>query len=868
MGREVSKTESELHAEIRALREHIAGLEGMLQQSSDQFDYQALLATSFEAVLVDVSGYILDATPAFEELMGYPAGAVKDFPLVDLLDDNSKLILKQVLTEADGSDYEVVGMMADGSPIPLRMRGREQFGGTRTLITVRDIRARNAALAAEREQRGLAEALQATSAVLNSSLDPTTVMERIIENVGRVVPHDAANLMIVEGDIARIVYWHGYPAEQVAFFENLELYIPEVSNLMYMRQSGRPFAIIDTDDYDGWITIKETSWVKSMASAPIRSGGQTLGFLNLDAATPGMMQQHHAERLQIFANQAAIALRNARLYEAAQEQIRVREEAEARLARQNLLLRTLNEVSHAAFARLEVSHIMDTVARLTAQILDVTSVYVCDWQVAEGTSTVLAEYISPKASELEQISDLGRVYNIEDLLNKNDTWLSSARSYDYKSLDDANISATDREQMQEYGAQSVLSIPLWMQGPVGYIEIWESRFPRQFSLNEIEIVQTIANSVAASLEKARLHAALQESEARNSAILNALPDTMFRFDRNFTFIDAKFPPDALLRNDNIIGKTLDEMAPEVADEGRHYINQVLDYGEMQLYEFQQVIGGAIHDFEARLVLSGTNEVLGIVRDITERKQAEAALAEARDQALEASRAKSQFLANMSHELRTPLNSIINYTQLVRDGLYGNLTPKQRDRLERVYRNGRNLLALINDVLDLSKIEAGHFKIVKSQVDTYALVRGVLDLLSPLAEEKGLVLEYEGGDTPFIMADETRIRQVLTNVIGNAIKFTPSGSVSVRTYQSNGSMLCFAIEDTGIGIPEEAKKTIFQEFHQVDSSTTRKFEGTGLGLAISTRIVQMHGGTIQVESELGQGSLFTILLPIESVSQQA
>jgi signal transduction histidine kinase len=225
--------------------------------------------------------------------------------------------------------------------------------------------------------------------------------------------------------------------------------------------------------------------------------------------------------------------------------------------------------------------------------------------------------------------------------------------------------------------------------------------------------------------------------------------------------------------------------------------------------------------------------------------------------------KTQFLANMSHELRTPLNAIIGYTQMAVDGIYGPLTQKQSDRLSRVVANGYNLLALINDLLDISKIEAGRLTLISKRVDTPALIQSVSSTLQPLADKKGLSLAFECDDAPPIYADETRARQILTNIGANAIKFTPKGSVTIRT-QRDGKYLRFSIIDTGIGIPAEALSTIFEEFRQVDGGFTRQYEGSGLGLTIARRLVEMQRGQITVESTVGVGSTFHVMLPLAEI----
>jgi signal transduction histidine kinase len=229
----------------------------------------------------------------------------------------------------------------------------------------------------------------------------------------------------------------------------------------------------------------------------------------------------------------------------------------------------------------------------------------------------------------------------------------------------------------------------------------------------------------------------------------------------------------------------------------------------------------------------------------------------------ASRHKSQFLANMSHELRTPLNAILGYTELILDNIYGEAPEKMRHVLERVQTNGKHLLGLINDVLDLSKIEAGQLTLSLSDYSLAELVQGVYVAVEPLAAQKSLALRTRiAQGLPVGRGDERRLAQVLLNLVGNAIKFTEAGEVAIEATHADGAF-SVAVRDSGPGIAAADQAKIFEEFQQVDNTSTRQKGGTGLGLAISKRIVEMHGGRILVDSELGRGSTFTITLPVDA-----
>jgi len=227
---------------------------------------------------------------------------------------------------------------------------------------------------------------------------------------------------------------------------------------------------------------------------------------------------------------------------------------------------------------------------------------------------------------------------------------------------------------------------------------------------------------------------------------------------------------------------------------------------------------------------------------------------------EASQHKSQFLANMSHELRTPLNAILGYTELMADGAYGEPSEKMLGILQRLEANGRHLLGLINDVLDLSKIEAGQLELELSDYSVQDIAQTVRSTLEPLATDKKLAFKVEvAPQLPAGRGDGRRLTQVLINLVGNAIKFTDAGEVAIRAEASNGSFYV-SVRDTGPGISAADQAKLFQEFQQADNAITRKKGGTGLGLAISKRIIEMHGGRIWVESQPGQGSTFAFTLP--------
>jgi len=253
-----------------------------------------------------------------------------------------------------------------------------------------------------------------------------------------------------------------------------------------------------------------------------------------------------------------------------------------------------------------------------------------------------------------------------------------------------------------------------------------------------------------------------------------------------------------------------------------------------------------------------NEISRQVKNQTRQLRHQAAsLALTRDQALKANQTKSTFLANMSHELRTPLNSIIGFSEILGRGMSGPIVDEQKKQLDIILVNAKGLLALINDVLDLSKVESGKVELEIVPVDVVTLVKELEETFSPLAGEKNLSFESViRDDSEIIYTDYEKLRQILVNLIANAIKFTNDGGITVEFF-SHLEYFCFRIVDTGIGISRERLRNIFDDFYQVEGSASRAYEGTGLGLAISQRFAELLGGFINVESAEGVGSVFSL-----------
>jgi PAS domain S-box-containing protein len=364
------------------------------------------------------------------------------------------------------------------------------------------------------------------------------------------------------------------------------------------------------------------------------------------------------------------------------------------------------------------------------------------------------------------------------------------------------------------------------------------------------------------------------------AVIESMSDAVLVIDKHNRIVDLNPAAATILRRP--ASEVIGQPAITILAARNDLIERYRDIAEVQteitsIYDprrFFDLRISPLHDRHGRL----TGRLI-VLHDISDRKQIEAALYQAKEQAEIASKSKSTFLANMSHELRTPLTSIIGYSDLLKvmaeSRGYDEIIPD----LERIGAAGGHLLALINDILDLSKIEAGKLELLLEQFNLPALVAYVATTVRPLVEQNNNMLTVNcSEDIGSMYADLTRVRQVLFNLLSNAAKFTQGGSITLEvSRQSAGSgrhannaaasrrlptadWVVFQITDTGIGMTAEQVEGLFKEFMQADASTTRKYGGTGLGLALSRRFCQMMGGDITAASQLGQGSTFTVRLP--------
>ncbi|MCY1009408.1 ATP-binding protein [Nannocystis pusilla] len=400
--------------------------------------------------------------------------------------------------------------------------------------------------------------------------------------------------------------------------------------------------------------------------------------------------------------------------------------------------------------------------------------------------------------------------------------------------------------------------------PIGTLCALDRR-PRRLTPEQTEAMQALARQVVRNIEvrKAALRtkalndelqraaAALGTSEARLQALLAANPDGMVRVARDGTVLDRKLSRDRAILPDaqHMIGQNVaDCFPPRLARLFLQQLERALASDTVQTLELQETVDGRACDKELRIVASGPHEALALIRDVTERKLGE--------------RAKDAFVATVSHELRTPLTSIRGSLSLLEHGMVGPLPEEALEMVQISRTNAERLLLVINDILDLEKLSAGQIDLSLRPVDPPRVLASAAESIRGMAAQAGV--EVVVGECPVgapVLADEARVIQILNNLLSNAIKFSPRGSrVDLSVEAGSCGRLRFCVTDHGPGIAREHHARVFERFHQLDASDSRKRGGTGLGLAIVKSLVEEHGGVVGLDSAPGHGSKFWFELP--------
>jgi GAF domain-containing protein len=791
------------------------------------------------------------------------------------------------------------------------------------VIAIENVRLFNELQARNRELTEALEQQTATAEILrvisNSPTDVQPVFEAIAESAVRLCNGLFGSVYRFDGQLIHMVAQHNYPA--VAIEASARLFPTRPGRHLFSaraileRRVVNVPDVLEDADYSAHELMRAAGF-RSVLSVPMLQGGTPIGAITVWHAEVAPFAARHTALLQTFADQAVIAIENVRLFNELESRNR---ELTTALDRQTATAELLRVISQA---QTDVQPVFEAVAESAMRLLAAWGVLVFryDGELIHlaaargglpGTTEVMIQSFQPRpptstAMLVDRTISTRTVQHIVDVETE-PSWTPGLR-----------------ENARMRGWRSNLQVPMLSGDEVlGVIGVSRAK-PGGFSPAEIALLRTFADQAVIAVKNARLLEQLQARTAQLSrsvdeltalgevsralsstldleAVLNTIVSravqlsgldggVVFEYDEAAEEFIHRAATEAggtlaevrrssrIRKGEGVVGWTAvtlepaqvpDITAPNAYDSrlrgnliasGIRALLAVPMVREDRLMGCLVVSRNRVGEFPAETIellrTFATQSAIAIQNARLFREIAD------KSRELEvASRHKSQFLANMSHELRTPLNAILGYTELIADGIYGEVPERMREVLERVDKSGRHLLGLINDILDLSKIEAGQLTLTLGPYSMDGIAQTVATQVGALAAEKQLAFEVVvADDLPIGHGDERRLTQVLLNLVGNAIKFTDVGKVVVRV-DASGESYVVSVADTGPGIAEADREKIFEEFQQADTTRAKAKGGTGLGLAISRRIVEMHGGRLWVESRLGEGSTFSFMVPV-------
>ncbi|HEX6266908.1 MAG TPA: GAF domain-containing protein [Burkholderiales bacterium] len=772
-------------------------------------------------------------------------------------------------------------------------------------IAIENARLFNETKEALERQTATAEVLQIIS---RSTFDLQVVLHTLVQSVARLCQADHAWLFRREGDGFRWAASFGHSAEDHARIKNYML----AQEVMPSRKSlvgrtaleGRPVQIVDVqaDPEYQWSEAQVVGHYRTTFGVPLKRGGETIGVLALTRSQVQPFSENQMDLCQVFADQAVIAIENVRLFN----------ETKEALERQTATADILRVISSSPT---NIQPVLEAVAATAARLCEAKDAII---QLRDGD---VLRFVAHHG-KLFNIG-LGDTRTLSRELVAGRAVLEGRQIHVHDLQAEANEYPRGSEIAREFGYRTILGTPLLREGvAIGSIIIRRAE-ARPFTETQLALMRTFADQAVIAIENVRLFKELQErTEALTRSVdqLTALGDvgqaisstldletvlkTIVSRAVQLTGLDAgaiyeydeRTEQFQLRAAENIGEDVLEVLRSTPIRKGDGAVGgTALAREPIQVHETQDE--GYKSRFRDLIIRTGRRALLAVplmredhivgalavqrntpgpfapeVVDLLKTFATQSALAiqnarlfreiaEKGRQLEVASHHKSQFLASMSHELRTPLNALLGFNEMILGDVYGEVPGDMKPPLAQMQASGRHLLRLINNVLDLAKIEAGRMELALSDYSVHDTVESVRSTLRSLAADKGLeLLAAVPEDIPLGYGDAGRITQCLMNLAGNSLKFTKAGKVEISVALADGR-LRYCVADTGIGIPADKIDSLFTEFKQTDATIASEYGGTGLGLSITKKFIEMHDGRIWVESVPGRGSRFSFEIPL-------